>query len=239
MNGLTYKLTEEFKPVMGLICYHNGSHEYYLESHPIDEAGQLLEGKPLEQDTMLAMMDALYDMNAGRIRIGGLVPEPLLYCNIDNGGDYHIIWYRPEQKQKLYFSDSLNLPNGLAWSPALLFSAGRKNLKVFALESNERPKADTQLMKAPFYNIYQDGGVCLGSAKAQKPKDANYSSFIEYWEAIWWNSAFTHLTHDGNPTKSPLNLLWKRLLADDKIKWSGLKELMPYKQSKTLANLIK
>jgi hypothetical protein len=43
------------------------------------------------------------------------------------------------------------------------FGASKNSLTVFALLSDRRPTEKTKLHYAPFFNIYEDGKVCMGT----------------------------------------------------------------------------
>ncbi len=232
MNEVTSKLMADYRPVLCIAVYQ-ADKEYYLESHNISETGAVLEGKPLAAETIQGIVEQFYEQRRNQMRIGGLIPANLLHYSTE-GSQYHLVWYRPAEQRHLLFAHQLNLPSGLAWVPAMIYSASNKALKVYALDSNERPTEDTLLYQAPFYNTNGDnGGVCLGSAKAAKA-DKTFTDTMRYWEDIFWNSYFTH---GPSHTKSNMNMLWARLLANTDLQWQGLDELVPV--NKTLSKLLK
>jgi PRTRC genetic system protein B len=237
MNDLTKRLTEDYKPVLSLVCYKSGENGYYIESHPINENGEMLEGRPLKQETLQGMMGVFYDTAATKINVTGIIPENLLYFELRNGNDYTMIWWQTESQQKLYFSDALHIPTGLAWVPAMLYMATKRSLKVYALNANTRPDEKAQLYRAPFHNVSINGSVCLGSAKAEKPKSITYQNLIKYWQDMFWLSEFTHLS-TGNPTKTNVNLLWKRLMEEPQLLWSDLDELVKSSNPAKLKDII-
>lgn len=225
---LLNKFTEEFKPALAIIAYKGNedySQQWYLESHPIKN-GELMEGRALQQDTLHAMMELMYTERETEIKIIRFIPQNLLYYDMLPGGDYKLIWYHPEQRKRLLFVNNLELKSGDAAVPAMVWKASRKTLSVYALNNNDYPTEDTQLFTAPFHNV-SNSVVCLGSAKAKKPKVPSLSALMKYYEDLFWNSEFSHM-NGGNFTKSPGNLIWKKLLADPKLKWSDmLDELLP------------
>ena len=235
MNTRTIKLLSTFSPTLLITIYSNQEqHEYYLESHDIGPKGEVYEGKPLKQETLQGIVDVFHTEQKDRMHITGIVPENLLQFSNEESNKYNLVWYTKAGPRYLYFQEGLNLPSGTANVPAMLYIATNKSLKVYALADDNRPTEDTALYQAPFYNTNTtSGAVCLGSAKAQKPKVKTYQSLMEYWEAIFWNSAFTH---GESHTKSPMNLLWQRLLADNTITWASLDELLP--ANRTLKQLL-
>jgi len=73
--------------------------------------------------------------------------------------------------------------------PAMVWRVTQGDLKIRALFDNKRPNAKTTLAVAPFWNLSDDGRVCLGSMRC--PESAAVAS-IEAWEQGFYESAFTH-----------------------------------------------
>ncbi len=239
MNDLTEKILKEYQPRLAIVAYTptvDSWNECYLESHEINKQGQLCEGKPLKQDTIQAMLDVFFDERQNRSDFKGLIPENVLKFEILPGGNYHMIWYRPEEKRYIHFAKDLHLKSGMAWMPAMIYSVDSNNLDVFALNSSERPTETTRLFYAPFHNVSSNGSVCLGSAKVKKPSNKTFSNVIKYWEDMFWMSEFTHLAHSKNPTKTNLNTIWKKMVGGKKT-WSDLDELVEINK-KTLNNIL-
>lgn len=239
MNELTSILTKTFKPRLAIVAYTPKAdkwHEAYLESHEINEDGQLLEGKPLKQDTIQGLVDVFFDERQNRAQIKGLIPHNLLKFEVLPGGHFEMVWYRQEEKRHIYFADKLHIKSGVAWVPPMVYEISKDKLNVYALQSNSRPDETTQLFHAPFHNVNDQGGVCLGSAKVKKPSVKTYESVIKYWEDMFWLSEFTHLAGAENPTKTNLSLIWKKLIGTD-IMWSDMDELKEIKKL-TLSKIL-
>lgn len=235
MNERTEPLLKTYKARLAIVAYTstlNDWNDCYLESHVINDKGQLLEGKPLKQETIQGMVDVFFDERQNKTKFGGLVPENLIKFEVLPGGHYEMMWYRPEEQRVIHFSDALNLPSGKAWMPALIYHVERRALSIYALISNDRPSEKTPLYRAPFHNTGQDGNVCLGSAKVKAPADHTYGAAMKYWEDVFWLSEFTHLAGATNPTKTNINSLWKKLIKNSSLKWSDMNELLPIKEGK-------
>lgn len=240
MNQITENLLKTFKPRLAIIVYTPEAdtwRETYLESHEIDAAGQLLEGKPLKQETMDGIVDVFFDERKQRVQFGGLIPENMLRFELMPGGKYNMIWYRPAEKRQIYFSEALHIPSGKAWVPSLIYKVDAGDLYVYALtRETGRPTQKEKLYQSPFHNVSDNGSVCLGSARIKKPVENTYTSIIKYWEDLFWLSEFTHLAGQKNPTKTNLNNIWKKLVGKN-TKWKALNELQPIK-NKTLKNIL-
>ncbi len=93
--------------------------------------------------------------------------------------------------------------------PPLVWRVAQGELKIRAICENRRLKAETALAVAPFWNLSDDGGVCLGSMRC--PESASVGS-IDAWERGFYESAFTH-ANVGRLTrhKGGHDALWARL----------------------------
>jgi len=238
MNNRTEILSNSYKPQLADVVYKSSNkNDYYLESHDINNAGQLLQGKPLLQETMQGIVDVFFDERKNMVKVGGLMPDNLLSFGFLPGGNYRMVWYRPAEIRLVHFASQLKLPSTKVWVPALLYSADNAGMDIFALKSNARPNEKTKLFRAPFYNVDDDGNVCLGNAKVKKPTDKTYSALMKYWEDLFWLSEFTHVNGD-TAVKTNINKVWKRLLnSRTKLKWSDIDELIPSTES--IKNLLK
>jgi PRTRC genetic system protein B len=237
MNARTDLLMSEFKPSLAIMIYNN-SNEYYLESHDINERGQVMAGKPLLQETIQGMIDVFFDERQNVVNITGMLPENMLYFQAMPGGNYKMIWYRMAEIRVLHTAPQLKLPVDKTWVPPLIYVASSKQMEVYALKSNSRPKEKTKLYLAPFFNVNDDGDVCLGNARVQKPKVKTYSSLMQYWEDLFWLSEFTHI-NGGEKTRSGLKAVWLKLLkSKTTLKWSDMNDEMIAYKNKTLKNLF-
>jgi PRTRC genetic system protein B len=230
MNDLTETLLKSYSPRLAIIAYTstiNDWHECYLESHEINEKGQLLEGKPLQYETIEGIVDVFFDQRQNRVEFGGLLPDNLLQFVILPGGKYKMMWYRPVEQRHIYFAEQLHINSGTAWIPSLVYKVDNNHLSVYALtRQSGRPKEDEEIFLSPFHNVSYEGAVCLGSAKVKKPEKKTYASVMKYWEDMFWLSEFSHLAGAKNPTKNNLSNVWKRLI-DSNIKWEDIDELLP------------
>jgi PRTRC genetic system protein B len=123
---------------------------------------------------------------------GGAVAE-LLPENVLAKTDRMIAWWTPRCVRRMFFENSegkAQVLNGKNFpQPPLVWRVAQGEMKIRALCENRRPKADTTLAVAPFWNLSDDGSVCLGSMRC--PESASAGS-IEAWERGFYESAFTH-----------------------------------------------
>lgn len=99
------------------------------------------------------------------------VPETVVALGQDS-----FAWYVPASVRRMYFTPRSDQDQALAVfdskeiaQPALLFVARRgKNLSVYALREDKRPDFKTELMWAPYWNVFRDHRVCIGSMTLPK-----------------------------------------------------------------------
>ena len=138
------------------------------------------------------------------------MPTNILYINPSEKGS--VLWYTKAQEQQLYFVNGLGIPNGKAYVPPMLWHASKNSLAVFALTTDRRPTENTPLYFAPFFNIYEDGKVCMGTVSIDIKNSASVEEFTTAWENYFFNSYFSHLLGKQNPIKGNCVSLWKTLI---------------------------
>jgi PRTRC genetic system protein B len=127
-----------------------------------------------------------------------------------------IVWWSPAQVHRMFFSDrggdkALRELNGRRYPhPPLVFRASGNHLWIRALRRNERPKLDTKLCMAPYWNCYDNSSVCTGTMRI--PQQKSIAAIVE-WENAFFNSAFSHAAGVTRHTRYRDGLLamWKAL----------------------------
>jgi PRTRC genetic system protein B len=123
---------------------------------------------------------------------GGAVAE-FLPENVLAKTDRMIAWWTPRCVRRMFFENSegkAQILNGKNFpQPPLVWRVAHGDLKIRALCGNKRPNAHTSLAVAPFWNVSDDGCVCLGTMRS--PESASVAS-IGAWEQGFYESAFTH-----------------------------------------------
>jgi PRTRC genetic system protein B len=125
-----------------------------------------------------------------------------------------IAWWSPAQRRLMFFGDGgprARALNGKTYPhPALVFMIHGRELFVRALAQDSRPKADTRLRSAPYWNTDAHGRVCLGSMRV--PDEVSVGS-LSGWENAYFASEFTHPSGAVRLTSHPSGFLGL---------WSGL-----------------
>jgi len=238
MNARTNILKKNFNPSLAIMVYDAGDNDYYLESHNIDENGQVLEGKPLLQETIQGVVNVLFEDYRSRTDITGIFPNNLLNFTLSRDGSYKMLWFNPATVRVIHYAPALKLPTEQVWVPATLYRVINKELYVYSFIGEERPTEATGIYKPPFHNISDDGRVCLGNAQVAKPKESTYANMMNYWEDLFWLSEFTHI-NGQNKTKSDMGELWKKMIASKTEMKFPDDELLPMISSRIIQKQLK
>lgn len=213
MNNLTQSFGTLYHPQKAFVIYEQqgAAKHIYIESYDIDEQGCPVNAHPLSMTEAGKLCKALQTTEKKKssfLTPKGLLPKNLVYLRTDNLP--YAIWHTPVQSVKLYFKDDLGIQCGLAYVPALVWKATRTHLALFAITEDE-VGAETPLFNAPFFNLYDDGRVCMGNVRLDIKKDCALEDFIRLWQDAFFNSYFSHMIDGHNPVKGNIVQLWKRL----------------------------
>ncbi|WP_455674435.1 prokaryotic E2 ligase family D protein [Phocaeicola sp.] len=204
MNELTNQIRQIMVPKAALIAYECRNNNYscsqnYLELHPINEKGRMGAGIPVTYDFMNSLVESYTESMNGIPH--GRVPSNMLWCDTRKGHERYV-WYNPPQKRKMYFKESLNIPDGSFNVPGVIYVVERGHMNIHAFKG-KAPEEKTELYLAPFFNV-TDSSVCLGNSSLEKPQDMDFHGLQEYWEKRFWLSEFSHLGGSRNPTRNNL-----------------------------------
>jgi len=123
---------------------------------------------------------------------GGSTAE-VLSENVLAKGERMIVWWTAACRRQMFYENSerkaVHLNGRTFPQPALVWRVHNGDLNIRALAENKRPVATTTLAVAPFWNLSDDGRVCIGSMR--RPDNAT-SAAIPEWERGFYESAFTH-----------------------------------------------
>lgn len=171
-----------------VICsYHDGVVVY----HNFDPKKNILgAGKPL---TLTAMQRIFKSINKMDLDVSygfkGIIPKNVISFTTD---EKKIVWVCRAGQKELFFKEETGIESGTYPIPDLLFKLHGDSLKVFALR--EFPEDENSaLYHAPFMNTYDDGTICMGSAKIKK-KFSNYDEIMLSAEDAFFGSFFTHIS---------------------------------------------
>ncbi|GGF27967.1 PRTRC system protein B [Flavobacterium limi] len=220
MNNIT-DITQDFgtlyHPKSALVFYESNTldKEVYVEHFDMDKNGAPINAHPLTEREAEALAKALITEKMKQtafLKSGGILPTNILHIHPsrDKGA---VIWHTKPQKRPLYFIEGLGIPSGQAFVPAMVWQATKNSLRVFALMGNRRPTEKTLLYHAPFFNINEDGRVCMGSVSIDIKESSCVEQFTKAWEHYFFRSYFSHLMGENSPIKGNCVSLWKDLVA--------------------------
>ncbi|MBD3906130.1 PRTRC system protein B [Flavobacterium sp. F-328] len=237
VNDITENFGTLYHPKSALVFYETiGTNtDLYVEHFDMDSNGMPINAHPLtvkEANILAKSLQTDEEKNQAFLKPKGILPTNILHIN-PNAEKCTVLWYTKAQQRKLYFVDSLGIPNGKAQVPPMLWLASKSSLTVFALANDRRPTEKTLLHYAPFFNIYEKGNVCMGTVSIDIKNSASVEEFIQAWEHYFFNSYFSHSLCE-NLTKKNIVTLWKDLINTDK---PFPKEVLK-KNNKTLKNIL-
>ena len=214
----------------------NNDNDLYLEYYDMDENGCPVNARPLSVKEAQGLAKALDTRKAAAkafLKPKGLLPSSVLHINPSEDGS--VVWYTKPQTQKLYFLESLWIASQELPLPALVWAANKSRLFVYALATKSKPRLSTPLFNAPFFNLYHNGNVCMGSVDVRISQSATLEEFIAAWQGYFFGSYFSHLIGGHNPVQGNLISLYQSLSKAGGV--FPVKELVP--NNKQLKNLLR
>src|SRR5271166_4198539 len=157
------------------------------------------DGTPLLGSGQLLSTAALRELTK---QLGTSCPVEFLPENVVARTPELIAWWTPAAVRPIFFrdgSDLAGISGKLFPHPALLFVVRNGVLFVRALPKNNRPNPETRLAAAPYWNIDNNGAVCVGTMRI--PKSVTVAS-ISAWQQAFFQSEFTHPGGAGRLTKT-------------------------------------
>lgn len=235
MNSV--KVNKRLTPQRAIIVYSTGGYnaEYYLESRefkPVKDKLTMMAPVPLEDQVMKSIASQYIKSTGSTVGHSKIIGPHILHGSF-KPGEVFTVWYRSSMERELNFSAKLKIKKVKVITPAILFAALNTKLFVFALETNERPDLNTKLFNAPFFNIYADGNVCLGSANIGR-RGTTFDDETLRFEAGFFAAEQNHGI--DNLHKIPLNKIWLQLIG--KKQAYPIKYMVQNKTYKTLGDLI-
>jgi len=210
-----------------ILLYSDGKEVNFVSVHDIEyingEKSQpyIGVGRPASKS---ALSELVKDLVPSLAQKRTVMPANVLSHDFE-----HLAWYVPPSKRQLWFKNEKfgGEVNAIIDLPGLVFFVGLGGWYVFALNSKERPTAETELMVSPFLNVWGGGKICTGNIDVPKIVDAE--SYLAFEEAFF-RSYFTHINIHGKDclvkfTGGPYKL-WSKLI-NGQLKKFPVKALVP------------
>ncbi|MEJ5144698.1 PRTRC system protein B [Sphingobacterium sp. MYb388] len=214
MKDITSIYTNLFSPKSALVFYEaqGTKGEVYVEHFDMDKNGIPINAHPLttrEANRLAKSLITVREKDEPFLKMEGILSNNVLHVDPKKG---EALWFTKAMRRELFFTEKLGIANGLANVPPMLWKATRQQLYVFGLRSNRRPTQTTKLYNAPFFNVYENGNVCMGNVDIAIKKSSSLNVFTSAWEQNFFNSYFSHLMQNYNPIEGNCVLLWDSLV---------------------------
>ena len=183
----------------GAILVYQGGRESFAVWHPAkaEENG----GPPYLGEAEPLTMEFLQALSTG---LGTYVAAEILPACVLVRTSELLVWWTSAQYRILFFGEHSEAGrdlNGKRYPvPPLVFKVSAGSLSVRAIDKNERPRAETQMKTAPFWNSNDSGEVCLGTMRT--PESSGVDA-IDGWERGFFQSEFTHAYGGARLTSFP------------------------------------
>lgn len=226
-----------FEPVVGVVVFKK-DHRHYLQVHNIEKKNEKFvwaEGKPFQREQLQELALSLRNEQVNSLKLKGIIPDNVLYFHPAMSGS-KFCWFVPPQRHYITFTSEVKIPTGNYRFPGLIMAADGKDLYIFAYKGLKKPDAKTELFHAPFYNVYGDGEVCMGTISESRRK-AFLDEEIDRWQRRFFGGRFT-LAH-GEDGRVPKGVTFKDLYRSMKGPVFPEKNLKPMNKPKTLSAFIK
>lgn len=212
MEDITNSFETYFEPTCALVFYqsNNAYNDSYVEYFDMDN-GIPINPHPLSvnEGNRLATALQVDETNLKMLRTDGILSSNLLSFDSKSST---IVWYTKAQFRNLFFNSHLGIKSGKAHTPPMVWIADRETLKVFALSTARKPTVNTPLYYAPYFNIYVDGSVCMGTVDITTAETGSVNELMTLWENYFFNSYFSHLMSGHNPVDGNCVMLWENLI---------------------------
>jgi PRTRC genetic system protein B len=224
MENISEQFNRQYTPLKALLIYrsqqekqnsydrdqHNRDNEVYVESYDIGKNGNPINAHPLSMQELIALSElfqSTQELKINYLKCRGIQPNKVLYVNPSVSG--FAVWFTPQQEVDLYFVDGLNIGSGKAYIPAMVWKATKRGLSVYAVKDRSKPTENTVLYHAPYFNIYQNGNVCMGTVAVNTESAIGLEDFMHEWEKYFFNSYFSHTINGHSGCLTDLAELWK------------------------------
>lgn len=229
MTDITEQFNQQYVPFKALLLYSYDKPQdnygqqtkqtnIYVESYDIGGNGKPINAHPLtlkEMTGLAKILQTAQEKQDSYLKSRGLLPANILYVNQQANG--YAVWYTPPQEVNLFFVESLNIPSGKCYVPAMVWKANNQHLQVFALKGKTKPTLTSKLYHAPFLNLYASGQVCMGTVNVDINQTTCLEDFTDKWQQYFFNSFFSHSISGNSNTKTNTTELWRSLAQESKV----------------------
>ena len=198
----------EFKLSEAVLVYRAGGGGAFASLHRVKQAH---DGVPYLEPGESLTTAFIRTLAQG---LGAQVKPEILPDNVLARTPDLLVWWSRPQCKVMFFGgtdEEARKLNGLVFPhPALVFKVVGRDLFVRAMAMTSRPRPETRLKTAPYWNTDSRGLVCVGSMRV--PESSDIAS-IPAWVDAYSQSSFTHAAGAMQLTSHPGGFigLWKGL----------------------------
>ncbi|BCQ30384.1 PRTRC system protein B [Caballeronia novacaledonica] len=180
----------------------------YGTVHPVTQGksgrATIGAGRPIDR---MALVDCLRELAQNAAPKAEFLPETVLAVS----QDAVMWWCRPAMRRVFFDCQEIGRRSAVVPHPGLVFRAASSGFSVFALQEDSRPTPASKLHEPPYFNTWDWGRICIGSAHVPKRIDVES---IAGWESGFFESAFTHPNHGNTRVSHPKGefAFWKEML---------------------------
>jgi PRTRC genetic system protein B len=198
----------EFKLSEAVLVYRGGGGGAFASLHQVRQTGDGVPYLAPGENLTTAFVRTLAQGLGAQVK-PEIFPDNVLARTPDL-----LAWWSRPQCRVMFFGgtdEEARKINGLVFPhPALVFRVVGKDLFVRAMATTSRPRPETRLRTAPYWNTDSRGLVCAGSMRV--PESSDIAS-ISGWQDSYFQSEFTHAAGAVRLTSHPEGFigLWRSL----------------------------
>ncbi|MBU9212284.1 PRTRC system protein B [Burkholderia multivorans] len=189
---VTGKVGSSVSLTSAILLYESPKGACFATVHPVEvpeRSGRAVigAGRPVSREALLQALRALNENAAAK---AAFLPSTVLGLT-----SQAVTWWCAPAPRRVFFRcEELGTRTAVVPHPGLVFQASIHGFRVFSVKNCDRPGPDTPLFEPPYFNTWNDGLVCIGSARV--PVNIDVDS-ISGWESGFFESEFTHPNHGG------------------------------------------
>lgn len=192
-----------------ILLYSGSDGASFATVHPVQMVGRntkpvLGAGRPLDQATLI---EKLRELAKNGAPLAEFLPATVLGVSVDS-----VTWWCPPGFRRVFFNcTKIGDRSAVVPHPGLVFRAARDGFAVFAVQGAGRPDADSPVFEPPYFNTWDRGRICIGTAHV--PSRVDVASIVG-WEAGFFESAFTHPNSGGKRVnyRNGIYAFWRDML---------------------------
>lgn len=165
MKNISHLFNDVYAPVKALLIHQSPKGDKsYVEAFDIGANGRPINAHPLSVNETISLAESLNTstgFNNNFLKSEGLLPGKVLYIHPSRDG--FAVWHTREQEVDLLFKEGLQIPSGKSYVPPLIWKATKNDLYLYAIKTIGKVSAKTPLFRAPFFNLYENDRVCMGT----------------------------------------------------------------------------